>query len=287
MMNPGKLTPVAWRCGRFLFDWSQRKSPLVMGILNVTPDSFSDGGKYSSRDAALAHAEEMIAQGVEMIDIGGESSRPGSEPLSLQEELDRVLPILEVLKDAPVAISIDTYKPKTMKAAVDLGVDCVNDIWAFRQPLAIESVAQSNCGLLLMHMQKDPMTMQFDPHYEDVIAEVNGFLMERCVVLEDEGISRERLAIDPGFGFGKTLEHNMNMLQNFHVFCQHDLPVLAGLSRKSSLGAITGRAMDERVSASVAAALMAIERGAHIVRVHDVPATMDAVKIWSAAQEYL
>ena len=286
-MVSSSITPVAWRCGRFLFDWSKRRSPLVMGILNVTPDSFSDGGQYASRDAALRHAEQLISEGAEMIDVGGESSRPGSEPLGLQEELDRVMPVLEVLKNAPVAISVDTYKAKVMRAALDLGVDCVNDIWAFRQPHTIEAVASSACGLILMHMQKDPQTMQFDPHYEDVMAEVNGFLMERCVVLEDEGIDRSRMVIDPGFGFGKTLEHNMKMLSHFHSFCQHDFPVLAGISRKSSLGQITGRDIEHRVTASVAAALMAVERGAKIVRVHDVAPTVDAIKIWSAAQEYL
>lgn len=281
------ITPVAWRCGRFLFDWAQRTSPVVMGILNVTPDSFSDGGQYAGRDAALRHAEQLIADGAEMIDVGGESSRPGSEPLSLQEELDRVMPVLEGLKGAPVAISVDTYKAKVMAAAINLGVDCINDIWAFRQPHAIEAISNNQCGLILMHMQKDPTTMQFDPHYDNLMAEVNGFLMERCVALEDENIDRQRIAIDPGFGFGKTLEHNMTMLAQFHEFCQHDFAVLAGISRKNSLGQITGRDMQHRVSASVSAALMAVERGAKIVRVHDVAETVDAVKIWSAAQEYL
>jgi len=281
------ITPVAWRCGRFHFDWSKRVSPLVMGILNVTPDSFSDGGQYASRDAALRHAEQLIKDGAEMIDVGGESSRPGSEPLSLQEELDRVMPVLEALKNAPVAISVDTYKAKVMSAAIELGIDCINDIWAFRQPHAIDAIAKSSCGVILMHMQKDPQTMQFDPHYDNVMDEVNGFLMERCVALEEEGVQRDRMAIDPGFGFGKTLVHNMTMLGNFHEFCQHDFPVLAGISRKSSLGQITGKDMAHRVTASVSAALMAIERGAKIVRVHDVAETMDAVKIWSAAQEYL
>ncbi len=281
------ITPVAWRCGRFLFDWTQRTSPVVMGILNVTPDSFSDGGQYAGRDAALRHAEQLISEGAEMIDVGGESSRPGSEPLSLQEELDRVMPVLEGLKGASVAISVDTYKAKVMSAAIDLGVDCINDIWAFRQPHAIEAISNSQCGLILMHMQKDPTTMQFDPHYDNVISEVNGFLMERCVALEDEGIDRQRIAIDPGFGFGKTLEHNMTMLAQFHQFCQHDFAVVAGISRKNSLGQITGRDIGHRVTASVSAAQMAVERGAKIVRVHDVAETVDAVKIWSAAQEYL
>ena len=286
-MGERDITPVAWSCGRFLFDWGQRTAPVVMGILNLTPDSFSDGGKFAGRDAALHHAEQMMAQGAEMIDVGGESSRPGSEPLSLQEELDRVMPILEALKDAPVAISLDTYKAKVMQAAIELGVDCINDIWAFRQPHAIEAIAHSSCGVMLMHMQKDPQTMQFDPRYDDVVSEVNGFLIERCVVLEDEGIARERLAIDPGFGFGKTVQHNMAMLAHFKTFCQHDLPVVAGISRKSSLGSVTGRDVEHRMTASVAAALMAVERGAKIVRVHDVAETMDAVKIWSAVQDSL
>jgi dihydropteroate synthase len=286
-MSQQNLTPVAWRCGRFLFDWSQRKAPVVMGILNVTPDSFSDGGQYASRDAALRHADEMISQGVEMIDVGGESSRPGSEPLSLQEEMDRIMPVLEALKGAPVALSVDTYKAKVMTAAINLGIDCINDIWAFRQPQAIDAIAQSSCGVMLMHMQKDPLTMQFDPQYQDVVAEVNGFLIERCVALEDDGIARDRLAIDPGFGFGKTVEHNMTMLAHFQEFTRHGLPVVAGLSRKSSLGAITGKDIAHRQTASVAAALMALERGAQVLRVHDVDPTMDAVKIWVATQECL
>ncbi len=286
-MSQQNLTPVAWRCGRFLFDWSQRKAPVVMGILNVTPDSFSDGGQYASRDAALRHADEMISQGVEMIDVGGESSRPGSEPLSLQEEMDRIMPVLEALKGAPVALSVDTYKAKVMTAAINLGIDCINDIWAFRQPQAIDAITQSSCGVMLMHMQKDPLTMQFDPQYQDVVAEVNGFLIERCVALEDEGIARDRLAIDPGFGFGKTVEHNMTMLAHFHEFTRHGLPVVAGLSRKSSLGVITGKDIAHRQTASVAAALMALDRGAQVLRVHDVDSTMDAVKIWVATQECL
>lgn len=286
-MTHPRLTPVAWRCGRFLFDWSERTTPLVMGIVNITPDSFSDGGHYATRDAALRHAHDLIEQGADILDIGGESSRPGAEPLSLNEELDRVMPVIEALKDAPVAISIDTYKAKTMETALALGVDCVNDIWAFRQPHAIEAVAHSDAGLVLMHMQKDPGTMQFDPTYEDVMAEVNGFLIERCVALEDEGIERNRLAIDPGFGFGKTVAHNYRMLANFDVFTHHGLPVLAGLSRKAMLGAATGRDVEHRQIASVAGALMAVERGAKIVRVHDVGPTVEALKVWSVMHESL
>ncbi len=286
-MRHSSLTPVAWRCGRFYFDWQKNPAPLVMGILNVTPDSFSDGGRFAARDAALRQAELMMAEGAQIIDIGGESSRPGSEPLSLQEELDRVMPVLEALQGCDVALSVDTYKAKTMQAAIDMGVDCINDIWAMRQPNAIQTVIASACGIVLMHMQKDPQTMQFKPEYEDVVSEVNGFLVERCVALEDEGIARERLAIDPGFGFGKTVTHNMQMLGAFAAFTQHGLPVLAGISRKSSLGEITGRKTEERMVASVAAALMAVERGAMIVRVHDVGPTVDALKVWSAATQSL
>ncbi|NBV00997.1 MAG: dihydropteroate synthase [Burkholderiaceae bacterium] len=283
-MRHSSLTPVAWRCGRFYFDWQKNPAPLVMGILNVTPDSFSDGGRFAARDAALRQAEIMMAEGAQLIDIGGESSRPGSEPLSLQEELDRVMPVLEALQGCDVALSVDTYKAKTMQAAIDMGVDCINDIWAMRQPNAIQTVIASACGIVLMHMQKDPQTMQFKPEYEDVVSEVNGFLVERCVALEDEGIARE---IDPGFGFGKTVTHNMQMLGAFDAFTQHGLPVLAGISRKSSLGEITGRKTEERMVASVAAALMAVERGAMIVRVHDVGPTVDALKVWSAATQSL
>lgn len=259
--------------------------PVVMGILNVTPDSFSDGGNFQSHAAAIARAHEMIEEGAEIIDIGGESSRPGAEPLSLQEELDRVLPVIEALKDCGVALSIDTYKAKTMKAAVEAGIDILNDIWGFRQPHALEVAASSTqAGLCVMHMQKDPTTMQFDPEYQDVVAEVNGFLMERVVELEEAGIDRERISIDPGFGFGKMPEHNLQMLNQFETFTLHGLPVLAGISRKATLGVVTGRDKDSRMVASVSAALMAVERGAKIVRVHDVGPTVDAMKIWTATK---
>ncbi len=276
-------SPVAWSCGRFNFDWSKRRMPVVMGILNVTPDSFSDGGRYAFVDQAIAHAHQMIKEGAEIIDIGGESSRPGAEPLGLQEELDRVIPVIEALKNEGVALSIDTYKAKTMQAAINAGIDILNDIWAFRQPHAIEvAVANPTIGLCLMHMQKDPATMQFNPHYEDVVDEVNGFLIERAVELEEAGVERSRLCIDPGFGFGKLPEHNLQMLNQFSVFTHHGLPVLAGISRKATLGAVTGQDKDHRMVASVAAALMAVERGAQIVRVHDVGPTVDAMKIWAA-----
>jgi len=275
--------PATWRCGRFLFDFSKRQRPLVMGILNATPDSFSDGGKFRTPKDAIAQAERMIFNGVDIIDIGGESTRPGAEPVSLQEELDRVLPVLEALKDCGVALSIDTYKAETMRQALNVGADCVNDIWALRQDGAVEAVLGSaDCGIVLMHMQRDPQTMQFDPEYEDVITEVMKFLGERAEFLVQKGVNQNRIAIDPGFGFGKSLEHNLNLLANFGVFSKLTYPVLAGISRKSMLGKITGKDADERVSPSIAAAIMAADRGAKIVRVHDVPETVDALKLWDA-----
>lgn len=283
--------PATWRCGRFLFDFSKLQRPLVMGILNATPDSFSDGGKFRTPSDAIAQAERMIANGADIIDIGGESTRPGAEPVSLQEELDRVLPVIEALKDCGVALSIDTYKAETMRQALKAGVDCVNDIWALRQEGAVEAVIESNknnldkpCGIVLMHMQRDPQTMQFDPEYQDVIGEVKAFLQERAELLQGQGITQDRIAIDPGFGFGKSLEHNLNMLTNFDLFSQLGYPVLAGISRKSMLGKLTGRDTNERLAPSIAAAILAADRGARIIRVHDVQETVDALKIWEAVQ---
>ena len=275
------VQPATWRCGRFLFE--PRKRPLVMGILNTTPDSFSDGGQYQSAKAAIAHAERMIDSGVDIIDIGGESTRPGAEPVSLQEELDRVMPVIESLVDCGVALSIDTYKSETMKAALNAGIDCVNDIWGLRQAGAAQVVSDHpECGVVLMHMQRDPQTMQFDPHYDDVIAQVSDFLVERANALTKLGISLDRIALDPGFGFGKSLEHNLTMLSQFERFTQLDFPVLAGISRKSMLGKLTGRDTDDRLAASIAAVIMAADRGARIVRVHDVAETIDALKLWEA-----
>ncbi|QWE07713.1 dihydropteroate synthase [Polynucleobacter sp. JS-JIR-5-A7] len=275
--------PTTWRCGRFLFNFHQRKRPLVMGILNTTPDSFSDGGKFRTAKDALAQAELMITNGVDLIDIGGESTRPGAEPVSLQEELDRVLPVIEGLKDCGVPLSIDTYKAETMRQALKAGVDCVNDIWALRQEGAIDAVLEhANCGMVLMHMQRDPLTMQFNPEYQDVIAEVKQFLQERAELLQANGVERNRIAIDPGFGFGKSLEHNLHMLSQFQVFSTLGYPVLAGISRKSMIGKITGKDANDRVAPSIAAAITAADRGANIIRVHDVAETVDALKLWEA-----
>jgi len=277
--------PATWRCGRFLFDFSKRKRPLVMGILNATPDSFSDGGKFRTARDAIAQAELMIKSGADMIDIGGESTRPGATPVALQEELDRVLPVTEALKNCGVALSIDTYKAETMRQALRAGVDCVNDIWALRQEGAINSVLESSdCGIVLMHMQRDPVTMQFNPEYKDVVTEVIAFLQERTDSLMDAGIDKDRIAIDPGFGFGKSLEHNLQMLAHFDLFLKLNYPVLAGVSRKSMLGKVTGKETNERVAASIAAAVMAADRGAKIVRAHDVSETVDALKLWEAIQ---
>jgi dihydropteroate synthase len=255
-----------------------------MGILNATPDSFSDGGQFRTPQDAIAQAEHMIANGVDLIDIGGESTRPGAEPVELQEELDRVLPVIEALKDCGVALSIDTYKAETMRQALRAGVDCVNDIWALRQEGAVDAVLESkDCGIVLMHMQRDPQTMQFNPQYHDVIAQVMQFLNERAELLKTKGVEGNRIAIDPGFGFGKSLEHNLSMLKHFQQFSELGYAVLAGISRKSMLGKITGKDMHERLAPSVAAAIMAADRGARIVRVHDVPETVDALKLWEVS----
>ena len=279
--------PATWRCGHFLFDFTKRKKPLVMGILNATPDSFSDGGKFRTASDAIAQAELMLKSGADLIDIGGESTRPGAKPVSLQEELDRVLPVIEALKGCGIPLSIDTYKAETMRQALRTGVDCVNDIWALRQDDAVAAVLESkDCGIVLMHMQRDPLTMQFDPDYQDVISEVSQFLDERAKLLIQNGVSVDRIAIDPGFGFGKSLEHNINMLSHFESFTALGYPLLAGISRKSMLGKITGKETHERMAPSIAAAIMAADRGAQIIRVHDVAETVDALKLWEALQDY-
>jgi len=256
---------------------------MVMGILNATPDSFSEGGKFKTPKDAIGEAMLMIDSGVDLIDIGGESTRPGAEPVELQEELDRVLPVIEALKDCGVPLSIDTYKAETMRHALRAGVDCINDIWALRQEGAVDAVLESiDCGIVLMHMQRDPQTMQFNPEYHDVLAQVMYFLKERAELLKAKGAEGNRIAIDPGFGFGKSLEHNLNMLTHFDQFSRLGYTVLAGISRKSMLGKITGKDTHERLAPSIAAAIMAADRGARILRVHDVPETVDALKLWEA-----
>ncbi len=270
------------QCGRFGYSLDTR--PLVMGILNVTPDSFSDGGRFQTLEFAMSRAEEMIAEGVDMIDIGGESSRPGAPVVPLEEELRRVMPVLYALHDLGKPLSVDTVKPVVMREAIIAGVDMVNDINAFRAPGAVEAVADSDCGLCVMHMQGTPESMQKDPAYKDVVAEVIAFLNERIEVMVAAGIDRERICLDPGFGFGKTVEHNFALMRNIGRIQQEcGRPVLAGVSRKSMIGAITGKPVEQRLAGNLAGALAAIAQGARIVRVHEVVETVDAVKVWQAA----
>jgi dihydropteroate synthase len=255
-----------------------------MGIVNVTPDSFSDGGRHLLRDAAIAHAQQLIAEGADILDIGGESTRPGAQMVSVQQELDRVLPVIEGLRGAGVPLSIDTCKAEVMRAALAAGVHMVNDIDALQQPEALAAVVAGDAAVCLMHKQGQPQTMQLEPHYRDVLREVMDFLRARIAAVEAAGVARDRIVADPGFGFGKTLEHNLTLLRNLDKFSELGVPLLAGLSRKSMLGALTGQEIGHRVSASVAAALIAVQRGASIVRVHDVRATCDALKIWNAVK---
>jgi dihydropteroate synthase len=271
--------------GRFNYPWrGQGVRARVMGILNVTPDSFSDGGNYQSLEFALSHAEQMIEAGVDIIDVGGESTRPGSPPVSLEDELQRVMPVLYALRDLGPAISVDTYKPQVMREAIIAGVDMINDINGFRAPGALDAVRDSDCALCIMHMQSDPQHMQLAPAYTDVVAEVIAFLRERAEALLAAGIDPRRLCIDPGFGFGKTVEHNYALLKaTARLIDELNLPLLAGLSRKSMVGAVTGRPVEQRMAGSVGGALAAVAQGALIVRVHDVAETVDALKVWHAA----
>ncbi|MGZ8320969.1 MAG: dihydropteroate synthase [Telluria sp.] len=270
------------QCGRYGFDLDDRT--LVMGILNITPDSFSDGGRFQSLEFALSHAEEMIANGADMIDIGGESTRPGSPAVPLDEELRRVIPAVYALRDLGIPLSVDTYKPEVMREAVLAGADMINDINGFRAPGALEAVVDSDCGLCIMHMQRDPGTMQQNPQYSDVVGEVIAFLRQRVDDMVAAGVDRKRICVDPGFGFGKSVEHNYALLSNIGKIKQElGLPVLAGVSRKSMIGAVTGKPIEQRLAGSLAGALAGVAHGARIVRVHDVAETVDALKVWQAA----
>ena len=269
--------------GRFGFNLSGAQA-LVMGILNITPDSFSDAGQYQHLESALSRAEQMIADGADILDIGGESSRPGAPPLPLREELARVMPVLYALRDCGKPLSVDTYKPEVMREAILAGADMINDINGFRAPGAIEAVQGSDCALCIMHMQNVPETMQQQPQYEDVVREVIAFLRERVDTMVAAGIARERLCVDPGFGFGKTVEQNYALLRaTRQLRSELGLPVLAGLSRKSMVGAVTGRPVGQRLAGSIAGALAAVAQGAEIIRVHDVAETVDALKVWRMA----
>jgi dihydropteroate synthase len=260
--------------------------PIVMGILNVTPDSFSDGGRYLSSAEAIARAHEMVEQGAEIIDIGGESTRPGAQPVTETEEMRRVIPVIDGLAGLPAVISIDTSKPSVMRAACAAGASFINDVNALRAPGALEVAADCAVPVCLMHMQGEPRTMQQAPHYTDVVTEVRDFLNERVLACTAAGISRGSIVVDPGFGFGKTLAHNLALLGRLDVLASPGLPLLVGVSRKSMLGAILGTDTGQRLSAGVAAAVLAVWQGARIVRTHDVPATVDALRMTAAVMPY-
>jgi dihydropteroate synthase len=269
------------QCGRYDLPLAEDGSrPLVMGILNVTPDSFSDGGRFSLLESALAHAEQMITDGVDIIDIGAESTRPGVKPLPLEVELERLLPVLYALRDCGKPLSVDTRNPLVMREALLAGADMINDVNGFRTAEAVDAVARSHCGLCIMHMQNSPENMQVDPHYDDVMGEVMAFLQQATTTLTAGGVERTRICADPGFGFGKNLAHNVQLMKALRPMKESlRLPMLVGVSRKSMIGQMTGRPVAERLAGSLAAVLVAADRGADILRVHDVAETVDALKV--------
>ena len=270
-----------WHTTRFRIDLTRVR---VMGIVNLTPDSFSDGGRLASTAAALKHCEQLLREGADILDLGGESSRPGAEPVTVQEELDRVLPVLTGALSLGCPVSIDTVKPEVMRAALDRGADIINDIGALRAPGAMQALLEHpGCGICLMHMRGEPRSMQQQPSYADVVEEVSRFLHERMGDLQACGVAPERIVLDPGIGFGKSVEHNIELLRRQPELLALGRPLLLGWSRKSTLGAITGRPVDERLAASLAAALAAVGQGARVIRVHDVAATADALKVWRSA----
>jgi dihydropteroate synthase len=270
---------VTLRCGGFFLPLDR---PLVMGVVNVTPDSFSDGGKFLDDAAAIAWARKLVEEGADIIDVGGESSRPGATAVAEAEELHRVLPVVQAMRDIP--LSVDTRRPAVMRAVLAAGASMINDIEALGAPGALEAVAGSGCAVCLMHKKGDPADMQREPRYADVVAEVRDYLASRVAACVNAGISRDRMVVDPGFGFGKTVAHNLALLKRLPELAGMGVPVLAGWSRKSSLGAITGRAVGERHAASLAAALLALLGGARILRVHDVKETRDVVNMWQSWQ---
>ena len=269
-----------WQCVHRALDL---RAPVVMGVLNVTPDSFSDGGRFSDIDAALRHSRRLVEEGAAIIDVGGESTRPGAAPASSSEELDRVIPVIRAIRrESPVFISVDTSKPEVMQAAVEAGADIINDVRALGEPGALEAAARSRAGICLMHMQGEPRTMQQAPHYRDVVAEVHDFLHRRLDAATAAGVARERLVADPGFGFGKRVADNLELLKQLGQLGALEVPLLVGLSRKSLLAKITGRDVDHRVAGSVALASIAVLNGARIVRAHDVAGTVDAIRVAAA-----
>lgn len=261
--------------------------PIVMGILNTTPDSFSDGGLFISAGRATEHALKMLEQGADIIDVGGESTRPGAEAVSVEEEIDRIVPVIEAIRQqSDVCISIDTSKPEVMRAAVEAGANLVNDVYGLRAENALATCAELNIPVCIMHMQGEPRTMQKSPYYEDVVTEVKVFLQQRIEEAVEAGISRQQIVIDPGFGFGKSLQHNLQLLNQLETFKQLNAPVLVGFSRKSMLGAILGDVpVEQRLYASISAAVLAWTKGASIFRVHDVQATVDALKVCTAMRQ--
>jgi len=272
---------LVWSAGRFGFDLGPAAPVVVMGIVNVTPDSFSDGGQHIGLERALNHAERLISEGAAILDVGGESTRPGAPEVSVKEERARVLPVVAALAKRGYCVSIDTRKPEIMAEAIAAGASIVNDVMALTAPGALAACAASDVGVVLMHMQGQPRSMQAAPHYEDVVREVGDYLVDRAQACEAAGIAARRIVVDPGFGFGKTVAHNLTLTRGLGALVARGYPVLAGWSRKRTLGDLTGRSVaSERVSASVAAALACVARGARIVRVHDVAATVDALKVW-------
>src|SRR2546421_1973918 len=256
--------------------------PLIMGVVNITPDSFSDGGRFLEGHAAVHHARRLAEEGADIVDIGGESTRPGAAPVSEEEELRRVIPVLEKITD--LCVSVDTRRPAVMKAALEAGASMINDVQALQAPGALDAVRDSKCAVCLMHMKGEPATMQHEPHYDDVVNEVKSFLEQRLAAAEAAGVERSRVVVDPGFGFGKTAAHNLTVLRNLRQLAAIGVPLIAGLSRKSTLGKITGRPVGERLAGSLAMALLALERGATILRVHDVKETKDVIAVWEAVQ---
>ena len=274
------MNNTGWQCGSRMLDLAR---PQVMGVLNVTPDSFSDGGRFADRKSALQQARRLIAEGAAIVDIGGESTRPGAEPAGIAQELERVIPVIEaVRRESEVFISVDTSKPEVMQAAVSAGADIINDVRALAGAGALEAAAASGAGICLMHMLGEPRTMQDDPHYENVVEDVSGFLAARMRACRDAGVDAARLAIDPGFGFGKLAVHNLALLKSLASFEVLGAPIVVGLSRKSMLSKLTGRGVDDRLAGSVAMAAIAVLNGARIVRAHDVAATLDAVRVAAA-----
>jgi len=265
------------QCGKYSFPLDK---PLIMGVVNITPDSFSDGGRFLDRDAALAHARRLAEEGADILDLGGESTRPGAAPVSEEEELRRVLPVLEKISD--LCVSLDTRRPAVMKAALAAGASMINDVDALGAPGAVEAIGADTCAVCLMHKKGEPATMQRDPHYDDVVAEVKSFLKQRIEAVKAGGIAAERIVVDPGFGFGKTAQHNLELLRKLSELKKLGVPVLAGLSRKSTLGKVTGRPVEERLAGSLAMALLALQGGATILRVHDVKETRDVIAVWEA-----